>query len=91
MWAISWYDEDYNLVEWDIIPDERLDDDERIGYDFRRIIDSEEEGFVDLEAGEYCGPDTHPDAYYVLVAGPFDNLMAAQYYIDSEVSVEEDY
>lgn len=91
-YGVSWHDEDYELLEWDIIAEKRIFDDERLGEGLEDVLcDLDRDLYVDIDEYELRGSDTVPGAVWVNIAGPFASEMAAQYYIDEEVAEDDDY
>ena len=86
-YAIAWYDRSYEVVEWDIVAEDAIDDDPRLVPGVIGICDDDD--FVDIDLNNARGPETHEDACYVIIAGGFDNIMAAQYFVDSRLLPEE--
>ena len=53
--------------------------------------DADRELYIDIDDAALRGPDTVDGAVWINIAGPFDNQLAAQYYIDAEVAEDDGY
>ena len=104
-YAISWHDEDFELLEWDIQDEDAWKEDARCGSAVAGVIDGgdgcyahhmgdfiavEDDDFLG-EAADEIGVCHDEDIAYILIAGPFTSLTEAQYYVDSQVMPEEDW
>lgn len=90
--ALSWHDDNYDLLEWDIIGEDRLETDERLTDAVMDVAyDADRELYIDIDDAALRGPDTVDGAVWINIAGPFDNQLAAQYYIDAEVAEDDGY
>ena len=85
-YAVVWYDEHFKVVEWDIIPEGRLENDPRltpkIGYTFGK---NGKDDYEDIDKHGMRGTEAHEDARYIGTAGPFANAVYAQRYIDGNI------
>jgi hypothetical protein len=104
-YAISWHDEDFDLLEWDIQDENAWKEDLRCGSAVGKIIDGGDGcyahhmgNFIAIDDDDFLGEEAdqigicHDEPVaYIFISGPFYSEVEAQYYVDSQILPEDEY